>query len=113
MKVVYKENVVNLPDGTSAEEAKTILSAIYPEVANATAEETDEGLKFVLNAGTKGSDEIRFRYNDTEINLPAGTTADAAREVLSQIHPEIANATADTKEDGTVVFSVQSGKKGN
>ena len=112
MKVVYKENTVNLPDGTSTEEARNILANIYPEVANATAEETSEGLRFVLNAGTKGSDELTVRYGDTEINLPGDTSVDDAREVLSQIHPEIANAQAQESE-GTITFTVQSGKKGN
>lgn len=112
MKVVYKENLVNLPEGTSVEEARNILSNIYPEVANATAEETDEGLRFVLTAGTKGSDELRVRYGDTEINLPGDTSVEDAREVLSQIHPEVANATAQ-EDDGVVTFTVQSGKKGN
>ena len=111
MKVIYNDNTVNLPEGTTVEEARQALKGIYPEVANATAEEVDGGIRFVVQSGTKGAD-LRVIYGENEINLPEGTTDEEARQALATIHPEVANATSNRDGD-TLRFVVQSGTKGN
>lgn len=112
MKVVYNENSINLPEGTSTEDARNALKGIYPEVANATAVETDEGIRFVVQSGTKGAD-LRVLYGDNEISLPEGTSEQDARTALASIYPEVAGATANYNEEtNTIHFVVQSGTKG-
>lgn len=111
MKVTYNDNVLTLPEGTTVEDARNSLKAIYPEIANATAEETSDGIKFVVQAGKKGSDQLKVVYGDNVLSLPAETTTEAARESLKMIYPEIANAHADRDGD-TLTFTVEAGKKG-
>lgn len=111
MLVKYNDNTINLPEGTTTEEAREALKGIYPEVANATAVETEEGIEFKVQAGTKGSDELKVVYGENSISLPAGTSDEEAREALKGIYPEIANAQADRDGD-TLTFSVQAGTKG-
>lgn len=111
MLVKYNDNTLNLPEGTTAEEAREALKGIYPEIANAEAVETAEGIEFAVKAGTKGADELKVVYGDNTLTLPAGTTNEEAREALKGIYPEIANADANRDGD-TLTFSVQAGTKG-
>ena len=56
MKVIYNGSVLNLPAGTTIEEARAALVGIYPEIANATATLNAQGqLVFTVKAGTKGN----------------------------------------------------------
>ena len=50
MKVIYNGSVLNLPAGTTIEEARAALVGIYPEIANATAEIKVDGIEFVVKA---------------------------------------------------------------
>ena len=43
---------------------------------------------------------MKVTYNGNVLTLPAGTTVEAAREVLKGIYPEIATATVKTTADG-------------
>lgn len=111
MKVTYNDNTLTLPEGTTVEDARNALKAIYPEIANAEAVETDDGIEFKVQAGKKGSDSLKVVYGDNTLSLPAGTSTEDARDALKAIYPEIANASADLDGD-TLTFSVQAGKKG-
>lgn len=111
MKVTYNDNSLTLPEGTTTEAAREALVGIYPEIANATAEVTSEGIEFKVQAGKKGSDLLKVVYGDNTISLPIDTTIENAREALKGIYPEIANATAELDGD-TLTFTVQAGKKG-
>lgn len=112
MKVIYNGSVLNLPAGTTIEEARAALVGIYPEIANATAEIKVDGIEFVVKAGTKGSG-LAVVYNGSTLNLPAGTTVEEARAALVGIYPEIANADATLNAQGQLVFTVKAGTKGN
>lgn len=111
MKVTYNDNALTLPEGTTVEDARNALKAIYPEIANAEAVEVDGGIEFKVQAGKKGSEGLKVVYGDNALNLPAGTTTEDAREALKAIYPEIANASAERDGD-TLTFTVQAGKKG-
>ena len=111
MKVTYNDNVLVLPEGTSTEDARNSLKTIYPEIANATAVETEDGIEFVVQAGKKGADLLKVVYGDNVLSLPADTTTEAARDSLKLIYPEIANASAN-REGDTLTFNVEAGKKG-
>ena len=111
MLVRYNDNTINLPEGTSVSDARDALKGIYPEIANADAVETSEGITFEVKAGTKGAGELKVVYGDNSISLPAGTSDADAREALKSIYPEIANA--DASRDGdTLTFTVKAGTKG-
>lgn len=111
MKVTYNGNVLTLPAGTTVEAAREVLKGIYPEIATATVKTTADGIEFVVQAGTKGSDLVVV-YNGSRLSLPEGTTIEAAREVLKGIYPEIATADAAINAAGELVFTVKAGTKG-
>lgn len=114
MKVIYNGSVLNLPAGTTVEEARAALVGIYPEIANASAEIRVDGIEFVVKAGTKGvTGGLVVVYNGSTLNLPAGTTVEEARAALVGIYPEIANADATLNAQGQLVFTVKAGTKGN
>lgn len=110
MKAIYNDTTIELREGTSPEQAKEILSGLYPELANATVEINGDEIRFKVQSGTKGA-AVFAVYNDTRIELREGTSVEQAKEVLSGLYPELANATAEI--DGDVIrFKVQSGTKG-
>lgn len=118
MKVYFEGNVVNLPEGTTVEGARDALSDIFPAIANASVEDTDDGIKFTVQSGTKGADldpeqPVKVVYGDTILNLPAGTSAEDARETVATFQPEVATASISIREDNVVHFEVKSGTKGN
>lgn len=110
LKAIYNDTTIELREGTSPEQAKSILSRLYPELANATAEVVGDTVHFKVQAGTKGA-ALFAVYNDTRIELREGTSVEQAKEILSRLYPELANSTAEL--DGDVIrFKVQSGTKG-
>jgi hypothetical protein len=112
MKVTYNDNILTLPAGTQVEDARTALKAIYPEIANAEAVETDGNIEFFVRAGTKGAETLQVIYGDNSLSLPVDTATEDARTALKGIYPEIANATA-VREGNVLTFTVQAGTKGN
>ena len=56
VKVVFGDVSVNLPEGTSVEEARSKLGEIYSEIRNAdgTYDEDENVIRFRLTAGDKG-----------------------------------------------------------
>lgn len=56
MKVYFEGNVINLPEGTTVEEAREALAAIFPNVATASVQESDGEIRFTEQSGTKGAD---------------------------------------------------------
>lgn len=113
IKVTYLDNTLELPEGTTVENARHSLAVLFPEISNAEATQTPDGdINFRVQAGKKGSeDALRVVYGDNVLSLPAQTTDEAARESLKVLYPEIANATAE-RSGGTLTFRVQAGKKG-
>lgn len=111
IKVVYGSNTIEVPEGTSIEDIKAGLKSIYPEIANATVSETEDGYKFEVKAGTKGSGEITAVYEQNRFNVSADLSDDEIKAALANIYPEIANATA-TREGNTLTFEVKAGTKG-
>lgn len=112
MQIKYGANQFPVPEGSSIEEIKTALSAIYPELANAEAIRTEDGYEFVVQAGTKGSDDITVVYGQNRFTVPGGMTDEEIKTAVSAIYPELANASA-TREENTVTFTVQAGTKGH
>mgnify|MGYP005749228613 CR=1 FL=1 len=111
MKAIYNGSEIQLPAGTTAEAAKSALVQIYPELANATAQVNGDIITFSVQSGTKGSG-IAAVYNGSRIELPVGTTPEAAKEALKSIYPELANATV-TLRGNEFHFEVRSGTKGS
>lgn len=108
---VYNGTRIDLPAGTTPEQAKEALKQIYPELANASVELRGSEFHFVVRAGTKGAGAVAV-YNGTRIDLPAGTTPEQAKEALKQIYPELANASVELR-NGEFHFVVRAGTKGN
>ena len=55
---------------------------------------------------------MKVIYNDNVLNLSEGTTVEEAREALTPIYPELANAEGVTDANGDITFTVVAGKKG-
>jgi len=108
---VYNGTRIDLPAGTTPEDAKAALKQIYPELENASVELRDGEFHFVVRAGTKGAGAVAV-YNGTRIDLPAGTTPEDAKAALKQIYPELENASVELR-DGEFHFVVRAGTKGN
>ena len=111
MIIKYNDNTLNLPDGTSHEEACEALKTIFPEVGNAEVTEIEGGLEFSVKAGTKGADSLTVVYGDNTLSMPEPTTTEEAREALKSIFPEVGNAVAERSGD-TLTFTVKAGTKG-
>lgn len=115
MKAIYNDTQVVLPEGTSAEEAKSALARIYPELASATAIVDGDTVRFEVQSGTKGADAgsgIVAVYNDTRVVLPEGTSTQEAKDALARIYPELSSAQAVLR-GSEIHFEVQSGTKGD
>lgn len=112
IKVTYNGDTLSLPQGTTVEEAKDTLANFHPEVRNAEGVvDADGNIELRVVSGTKGSDSVLVVYGDTEISFPAGTTPEEARDALSNVHSEVANASYE-QDGNTIRFFVESGKKG-
>lgn len=110
-KIKYLDNVIEVPENTTNEQARESLRAIFPEVANATIEEIEGGIEFKVQANTKGSDSVKVIYGDNELTLPAHLTDSEIRDSLKAVFPEIASATAE-REGDVVTFRVAANTKG-
>ena len=53
-KIVFNGNQLDVPTGTSVEEAREGLKAIYPEIGDADHSIVDGVLTFTLKANSKG-----------------------------------------------------------
>lgn len=110
MIIKYASNTINVADGTSLEEVKRGLVAIYPELANATSVEIEGGYEFKVQAGTKGADTTVV-YGDNRFTVPGEDDAEI-KAAVSAIYPELANGSM-TRVGSTLTFTVQAGTKGN
>lgn len=115
MEAIYNDTRVVLPEGTTAEEAKSALARIYPELASAVARVDGDKITFEVQSGTKGADAssgITAVYNDTRVILPEGTSTEEAKAALARIYPELSSAQAVLRGN-EIHFEVQSGTKGD
>lgn len=107
----YNTTTIELPDGTSVDAARRALQITYPELATADVDTNTHGvIEFKVKSGKKGA-SIIAKYNTTEIELPVGTSVEAARRALQATYPELAQAEVVTTANG-FEFKVKSGKKG-
>ena len=108
---IYGETKVELKAGVTPEAVKNTLSAIYPEIENATSSMNAAGdIVFTVATATKGAYAI---YGETKVELKAGVTPEAVKNTLSAIYPEIENATSAMNAAGDIVFTVATATKGN
>jgi ethanolamine ammonia-lyase small subunit len=123
-KVIYNDTTLEVQDHVTAEQVKQSMARIFPELANASVTESNNEIRFSVNAGTKGSqntnnqnggntmnNNIKVVYNDTNLEVPAGTSVEAIKASMSRIFPELANAQA-VQNGNTVTFQVAAGTKG-
>lgn len=108
---VYGETKVELKPGVTPEAVKNTLSAIYPEIENATTSVNAAGdIVFTVATATKGAYAV---YGETKVELKPGVTPEAVKNTLSAIYPEIENATTSVNAAGDIVFTVATATKGN
>lgn len=113
--VVYGENRLNIDDaGLSVKEIKDSMSDIFPELKNATATEVGNEIHFEVKAGTKGAAGTRVVvYGENRLNIDdAGLSVKEIKDSMSDIFPELKNATA-TEVGNEIHFEVKAGTKGS
>jgi len=110
-KLIYGQNILNVEDNVTSEQAKAKLAQFYPEVANATAAVADNGdITFTVTSGSKGAKKLIYGQNI--LNVEDSVTSEQAKAKLAQFYPEVANATAAVAANGDITFTVTSGSKG-
>ena len=111
-KYVYGTNVIMQDAELEINEVQEALSQVFPELANATHEVAEDGtVTFLIRSGDKGATR-KYVYGTNVITQDAELEINEVQEALSQVFPELANATYEVAEDGTVTFSIRSGDKG-
>lgn len=110
INVRYGETTLEVPAGTTIENAKAALAQFYPEIADAEGFVEGNDIVFKVKAGTKGAQRF-VQYGETRLEIPADSTVANAKAALSQFYPEVADAEG-TLEGDTIVFKVKAGTKG-
>lgn len=106
----YGDTKIELREGVTPEVVKETLSAIYPEIENATSSIDAQGnVIFTVATATKGA---FAQYGDTKIELREGVTPEVVKQTLSAIYPEIENASSSIDAQGNVIFTVATATKG-
>lgn len=110
--VVYGTNRLQIEDDAlSVADIKASMSDIFPELKNATASTLGNEIHFEVKAGTKGmARTVVYGTNRLQIEDDALSVADI-KASMSDIFPELKNATASTVGD-EIHFEVKAGTKG-
>jgi hypothetical protein len=58
------------------------------------------------------ADERTYRFGDEVITAPTDLDPEEVRNVWQEIHPGLANATMETRDNGDIDFNVRAGTKG-
>lgn len=111
VEVVYGDTVLNVDASTPLTEIKSAMSEIFPELKNATVTQEGNTIRFAPKAGTKGADQLKVVYGDTQLDVDASTPLEEIKVAMSEIFPELKNATV-TQEGNTVRFAPKAGTKG-
>lgn len=110
--VVYGSNRLNVDDDSlSAKEIQASMSEIFPELKNATFEESGSEIIFTVKAGTKGMARVVV-YGSNRLNVDDDSLS--AKEIqasMSEIFPELKNATFEERGE-EIIFTVKAGTKG-
>jgi DNA-binding protein YbaB len=111
-KVVYGSNSFDIEDDSlSAKDIQASMSELFPELKNATFEESDGKIVFTVKAGTKGmARKVVYGSNSFDIEDDSLTAKDIQAS-MSELFPELKNATFE-EADGKIVFTVKAGTKG-
>lgn len=112
VKVVYGDTQLDVAASTPLEEIKVAMSEIFPELKNATVTQEGNTIRFAPKAGTKGmAEQVEVIYGDTTLNVDASTPLNEIKTAMSEIFPELKNATV-TQEGNTIRFAPKAGTKG-
>lgn len=111
LKVVYGDTQLDVDASTPLTEIKNAMSEIFPELKNATVTQEGNTIRFAPKAGTKGADQLKVVYGDTQLDVDAATPLDEIKNAMSEIFPELKNATV-TQEGNIVRFAPKAGTKG-
>jgi len=115
-EVVYGSNKLTVDDDSlSAKEIQESMSEIFPELKNATFEERGSQIIFTVKAGTKGAGSGQPRevvYGSNKLTVDdASLSAKEIQESMSEIFPELKNATFEERGN-QIIFTVKAGTKG-
>lgn len=110
--VVYGTNRLAIEDDSlSVNEIKASMSEIFPELKNATATTQGSEIHFEVKAGTKGmARTVVYGTNRLAIEDDS-LSVNEIKASMSEIFPELKNATATTQGD-EIHFEVKAGTKG-
>lgn len=111
LKVVYGDTQLDVDAATPLSEITNAMSEIFPELKNATVTQEGNVIRFAPKAGTKGADQLKVVYGDTQLDVAAGTSIEEIKSAMSDIFPELKNATV-TQEGNIVRFAPKAGTKG-
>lgn len=110
--VVYGSNRLSIEDASlSVKEIQDSMSEIFPELKNATAEVQGNEIHFTVKAGTKGMARTVV-YGSNRLSIEDDSlSVNEIKESMSEIFPELKNATATT-QGNEIHFEVKAGTKG-
>ena len=114
--VVYGSNRLNVEDDSlTPKEIQASMSEIFPELKNATYEESGNEIIFTVKAGTKGSGSSQSRvvvYGSNRLTVEdPSLSAEEIKASMSEIFPELKNATYEISGN-EIHFTVKAGTKG-
>lgn len=110
--VVYGSNRLNVEDpNLTPEEIQASMSEIFPELKNASYNVVGNEIQFTVKAGTKGMARVVV-YGSNRLNVEDDAlTPSEIQGSMSEIFPELKNATFDVVGD-EIRFTVKAGTKG-
>ena len=111
LKVVYGDTQLDVDASTPLNEIKNAMAEIFPELKNATVTQEGNTVRFAPKAGTKGADQLKVVYGDTQLDVDAATPLAEIKNAMAEIFPELKNATV-TQEGNVVRFAPKAGTKG-